>query len=139
MRAALFALLTLVAFIGCESKANTFGTSSTNTAKSVKLKADYSSPKASFATFLRGVAAKDLEILSACISSKATSEFAGLRDKSTTAADLDGMAELFAECSVGEAEINPATNEAVVPVKLRTRDERINMVLENGAWRILDF
>jgi hypothetical protein len=101
-----------------------------------KVKEDFSTPRAAVETFFAAAAARDADVLSRCFGD-GPKEFEPLRKRQLGKADLDHMA---AEFGVGKVvSVEQGENAAFVMVKLRSRDEKIEMTRIGNAWKISDF
>ena len=100
---------------------------------------DFSTPKAAVQTFIHAAQARDAELLSRCVHDKAAGEFAGLRKKTATRAELDGLAELFQGAEITGVGPGETKDTAVVNVKLKPRKESITVGRTADGWKIIDF
>lgn len=100
--------------------------------------ADFSSPRAAVQTLIAAAAARDAQLLSQCFAETAAKEFAPLRARTASVRELDDLAALFEGATVTEerAKVN---RTATVAVKLRSRNEEIELVRDGDRWQVVDF
>lgn len=100
--------------------------------------ADFSTPRSAVQTLITAAAARDMELLSRCFADSAAEEFTPLRTRSASAKDLDDLAGLFQDAAI-TAERIEGDRTATVTVKLKTRNEEIDLVRTGAAWQVADF
>ncbi len=100
--------------------------------------ADFASPRAAVQTLIAAAAARDAQLLSQCFAETAAKEFAPLRTRTASAKELDDLAALFEGAAVTEDRVK-ANRTATVAVKLRSRNEEIELVRDGERWRVVDF
>ncbi len=101
---------------------------------------DLSSPEAAVTTFIRGCQAKDLDLLSQCMSEITEEELKPLKDKTASSKMLDELASMFRGATI-ESVDKPADTGAIVKVKLKPprREEQIFVYKEEGCWKLQEF
>jgi methionyl-tRNA formyltransferase len=129
----------LLVVCGIEITSNTSAQSPSGQGRktSTKVKADFSTPAAAVETFFAAAAARDAGLLSQCFASNAAKEFDKVRKKMLAKKELDGIAAEFGSGKVVDVKQNET--RASVAVKLKSRDERIDLTKTAGGWKILDF
>lgn len=131
--------------IGCNSKlSNTSNTSNSssstpnsNNASRPGANGDFSTPKAAVETFISAGSNRDAALLSQCFHPDSPGEFRKLREKTSSARDLDELAGFVEGATVGD--VDEKGDKAVVKVAFKKRNEEISMKKSEGDWKILDF
>ena len=101
-----------------------------------KVKEDFSTPRAAVETFFAAAAARDVDLLSRCFTA-GPKEFEPLRKKQVPERELEGFSQEF---GVGKVvSVEQGEQAAYVMVKLKSRDEKIEMREVGNAWKISDF
>lgn len=140
--------LAALLFIGCNSQrsynsSNTGSANSSNNesnpayANRAKPKGDFSTPKAAVETFIMAGTNRDANLLSQCFHPESPGEFRKLREKTSSAKDLDEMANFVRGARI--VDVKEKGDSAVVSVVFRERSEEISMKKSEGDWKILDF
>ena len=132
-------MILAVMLAGCTTKAGTGAPTAQPGGNGQPAKGDFSTPRAAVETFIAAAAARDADVLSQSIADSAAGEFARLREKTAGKEDLDGIAQLLQGGGVTDVKIDEPNGTAVVAVKLRSRDERIQLTKAGSGWKIVDF
>jgi hypothetical protein len=139
--------LSLLLLIGCSSRGTSdLGNSGTNISKSegntayakrAKPRGDFSTPKSAVETFITAGLNKDADLLSQCFHPDSPGEFRKLREKTSSAKDLDELATFVRGAEI--VDVKEKGDSAVVSVVFKSRNEEIRMKKSEGDWKILDF
>lgn len=100
--------------------------------------ADFSTPRLAVQSLMTAAAARDIAVLSQCFADSAAEEFTSLRTRNASAKDLDDLAGIFQGAAI-TAERMEGDRTATVTVKLKTRDEEIDLVRTGDTWQVSDF
>jgi hypothetical protein len=109
---------------------------SASQAAAAKVKEDFSTPRAAVETFFAAAAARDVDVVSRCFV-EGRKEFEPLRNKQIPERELEAFSQEF---GVGKVVgVEQGEQAAYVMVKLKSRDETIEMRKVGNAWKIYDF
>ena len=125
---------------GCGSEDSSSNTDAGNNDGGGASSLSFETPTQAAESFCSAAQKKDLEALSQCFSSSCEGEFKTLVDKSASSKSLDELSEMFKEATVKSEKIQE--NSARVEVSLpnhRRKKETLNLVKEDGAWKISGF
>jgi hypothetical protein len=98
---------------------------------------DLSTPEATVKTLIAASEAKDKDNLSACFSKNAAGEFQSIVNKTLTDKQLNELKIFFTGAIITSSHLEG--NNAVVSLKLNSREENIALAKEGEQWLILDF
>lgn len=133
--------LALLLLIGCNSPGSynlsNSNANNSNNASRARAKGDFSTPKATVETFITAGSNKDADLLSQCFHAESPGEFGKLREKTTSAKELDELATFVQGAMVGD--VQEKGDSAVVSVAFKKRNEKISMKKSGNDWKILDF
>lgn len=140
--------LAALLLIGCNSKlsySNRNAPSANNSnsennpayANRAKPKGDFSTPKAAVESFISAGTNRDANLLSQCFHPDSTGEFRSLREKTSSAKDLDELATFVRGAEI--VDVKETGDSAIVSVAFKERKEEISMKKSEGDWKILDF
>ena len=99
-------------------------------------------PQAAVEAFIDAAASKDVKALGKLFSSKCEREFKKIVDGSVSDKDMEGLAKMFKDATITATKVMVNEDTATVDVKLPNHErgnETLNLVKENGTWRIIGF
>lgn len=130
-------VLMIVAGCGDKKESNQDSGPASNGSSTVQDRGSFDSPTEAVQTFVKAAVAQDVDLLAKCVHANCSGEFKPLREKTTEPEMLDELAELFTGAEVGDSEIDG--DNAVVQVKLTSREEELSMSKSDSGWQLVDF